>query len=41
MQPFRTLLLPYMGLYSYAIAWTRQGFGVNARVLEPAGRQAV
>ena len=41
MQPFRTLLLPYMGLYSYAIAWTLQGFGVNARVLEPAGRQAV
>jgi predicted nucleotide-binding protein (sugar kinase/HSP70/actin superfamily) len=41
MQPFRTLLLPSMGLYSYAIAWTLQSFGVNARVLEPAGRQAV
>lgn len=41
MQPFRKLLLPAMGLYSDVIAWTLQGFGVNANVIEPAGRQAI
>lgn len=41
MPPAQTVLLPSMGLYSQVIAWTLQGFGLKAKVIEPAGPRAV
>lgn len=40
-QAANTLLLPFMGLYSEVIAWTLKGFGISARVIEPAGQRGL